>query len=81
MMDLSTGIRLQPSEGGLLSKYIGEHPPKYNHLTPRRRWPPHPFCLASAEQGRPEGHRPSPGFSPPPLSPLGLQVSWQAWQT
>lgn len=34
MMDLSTGIRLQHSEGGLLSKYVREHPPKYNQLTP-----------------------------------------------
>lgn len=28
------GIRLQHSKGGLLSKYVGKHPPKYNHLTP-----------------------------------------------
>lgn len=52
-MDLSTGIRRQHSEGGLLSKYVGEHPPKYNHLTPLRALATVPLPKArQAGQGR-----------------------------
>lgn len=52
-MDLSTGIRLQHSEGGLLSKYVGEHPPKYNHLTPAGVSRCAPSQARQAGQGRP----------------------------